>query len=570
MPIGNRNIRIDNADIPNQPYAPMRPDYRYNDYQPPAQPPLDARLFAFLLGFGVIVAAIIAYIVVRLANYVSAVNNGNASPFDQTLLNVIKVALTGGIVGLIVALVGGSSVYVLKLMLVRMQNNHPVSIFDIVGGWRYTGSHTFGREALEWYHNERTEWAKNSLYWSLNTLDLSRSDRVDNYGADSNVIEAEASDPISKLPQLTGKETMIERLLKAGLINRSGNSLLVGFVNPTQPIYIELEDTGFIAQAGQPRVGKSATATLLIAQVALIPDSVIIVCDKHGKKDDSLIQRLQPIAHRIARMAISTAEIIEAIDYWHEIGANRMLDEEKRTYPPALLVIDEFTGMIIMQELPAATIQKLVSAAVEYPKIQAYGLVIGHQWTGKLLGGNMGLTLRRVSTQRIIQRVDPQDAEFLLPAAYAKQCQGLPPGKAIFMGAAQTTPIEIAIPYMTVDDLTYLARVFPPSPAQNAPKLPNVTSVSSVSSALESGNDVLPDEDTLADLDPADDPTSAIDLAPDQLSSDRRARLAKLLLREKITPTKYTYTYRQVRAMSNLKTATICALAIEVGRATAR
>jgi hypothetical protein len=312
-----------------------------------------------------------------------------------------------------------------------------------------------------------------------------------------------------------------------------------------------------------------------IVQILLIPDRIVIICDKHGKKDDSLLKRLAPIAHRLARSAIAPDEIVAAIDFWHEIGANRLLDDtddgKPKKYPPCFLVIDEFTAMILLAQLPATTIQKLVSAAVEYPKVQTHGLIIGHQWTGKLLGNSLGAPLRRVTTQRIIQRIDPQDAEFLIPTSYAKQCQSLPDGRAIFMGATEPTPIELAIPYMSYDDIAYVARLLPPTPgAQMGHNSGNVADVAdvaqnggTVASALESdhsGNEHN-------DLDPDNDPSGAVDLAPEHYTSDRRARLAKLLLAKQNANGKYTYGYRQVQALSQLRTATICALAIEVGRA---
>jgi hypothetical protein len=568
MPIQKRLIGIDDLDRPNQPLAPSRPDYRANDYAPiSTRRDIGPRATALLIGVGVVTAGVLAYLAIRFANYIASVNGSyDTSTLDYKILTVIKLALGLGIVALIFAGVALAVVFVSQRMIVRMQNNQPVSVFDVLGGWRNDRAHTFSRDALNWYHSERSVWGAASQYWSLNTLDLSQATRTDRQAFGGDIVDGQIiADPPAMLPALTGKEIMIERLLSAGLINRSGNSLLVGFAAPDKPIYIELEDTGFIALAGMPRVGKSSTASLIAGQVALIPDSILIVCDKHGRKNDSLLARLAPLSHRIARTAIDTTEIIAAIDFWHEIGSNRLLEDDatKHKYPPCFLIIDEFTAMILLALLPAATIQKLVSAAVEFPKVQAHGLIIGHQWTGKLLGNALGAPLRRVTTQRIIHRIDPQDAEFLIPPAYAKQCQTLPEGGVIFMGADQPTPIELTVPYMTADDLEYLGRMIPASAthatAQSAPIAPGVAAVASVASALQSAETI--------DLDPDTDPVNAVDLSNDQLTTDRRARLAKLLLSKESAPGKYAYTYRQVQAMTNLRTATICAIAVNVGRA---
>lgn len=561
MPIHNRHIGIDNLDIPNQPLAPSRPDYRHSAYSEPSRKDIGPRTGAFLLGAGIVLAIVIAYLAIRFANYVASVNSDyTASSLDRTLVNAVKVTLTIGILALIIIGVIAAIVYVCQRMLVRMQNNHPVSVFDIVLGWRNPNAASFGRDALHWYHTEREQWARASVYWALNTLDTSTTASRETRNL-PDVVDGDIIPDPPMLPSLTGNEVMIERLINGGLINRSGNSLLVGFSDPKTPIYIELEDTGFIALAGMPRVGKSSTAALLAGQIALIPDSVLIVCDKHGKKPDSLLARLAPIAHRFARTAIDADQIIAAIDYWHEIGSNRLLDDDadRRRYPPCFLIIDEFTALILLGMLPASTIQKLVSAAVEFPKVQAHGLIIGHQWTGRLLGNALGAPLRRVTTQRIIHRIDPQDAEFLIPPAYAKQCQTLPDGRVIFMGADQPSPLEMSVPYMTTDDIAYLARVLPAPAVQIPPIGGNVAGVAGVASAVQSEDDI--------DLDPDADPSEAVDLAPDAYTTDRRARLARVLLLGKLPNGKYRYGYRQVQALTNLRTSTICDIAVTIGRA---
>lgn len=562
MPIQQRHIGIDNLDIPNQPLAPARPDYRANDWREPKRRDLGPRSTAFLIGAGVVAAGVLAYLAIRFANYVAYVNAGGfgVSGLDVAILTGLKLVAAIAFAVVVLACAILAIVFVAQRTIVRMQDNQPVSVFDIVGGWRNDRAYDFARDGLRWYHAEREQWAKASVYWSLNTLDTSTSARYDRGALGGEVVDGTiVADPPALLPALSGREVMIERLIHSGLINRSGNSLLVGFAAPDKPLYIELEDTGFIALAGMPRVGKSATATLLAGQVMLIPDSIVIVCDKHGKKPDSLIARLAPLAHRLARAAIDTDEIIAAIDFWHEIGSNRLLEDDDRVYPPCLLIIDEFTAMILLSLLPPSTLQKLVSAAVEFPKIQAHGLIIGHQWTGKLLGNALGAPLRRVTTQRIIQRIDPQDAEFLIPAAYAKQAQTLSDGRALFMGASQPTPIEMMIPYMTADDLAYLAKMLPPAPGARLANPANVASVADVASALESAETI--------DLDPNSDPPGAVDVAAEDFETDRRTALARILLTSKIAPDKYRYSYRQVQAMTNLRTATICAIAVQVGRA---
>jgi hypothetical protein len=313
-----------------------------------------------------------------------------------------------------------------------------------------------------------------------------------------------------------------------------------------------------IALAGMPQVGKSTTATLMLAQLALIDDSCVIVCDKHGRKDKGLLNRLAPIAHTFERIAVEPADIITAIDYWYEIGANRLAEDNNRQYPPAFLVIDEFTALVLLDLIPAASLHRLLSGAVEFPKVQAHGLIIGHQWTGKLLG-TFGTPMRRVTTQRIIHRIDPQDAGFLINASAAKQVLSLPDGAVIFQGASQPTPIEVRVPHIGPRDLEYLARLLPGAPARaNDVLAGSVSAASRVASALES-----------AETD-ADDPPDAEAVDPANFATDPRTIVARQLLSKQKAMGGWQHSYREVQAVTKLRTSTIVAIAAAIGRGNGR
>lgn len=283
------------------------------------------------------------------------------------------------------------------------------------------------------------------------------------------VEEAEIIAEPELLPPPRPDQTMIEALRERGHIDRSGHSLLLGYTAEQKPAYIEMAETGFIAIAGHPRKGKSVTAALLVGQAALMGWELVI-CDKHGAKADGLLQRVAPLGDHISRAAIEPGDILKAIDYWHEIIANR-LSQPQQEYRRLLLVIDEFTALILQETLPPAALHKLISAAVEAPKVGAHGLIIGHQWSERLLG-RWGANLRRVITSRVVHRADPGDAAFLLPSAYANKAMTLPIGSAIYFGGGDA-PAELTIPFVGARDLEWVAARAPRLTATQ-PTMPRV------------------------------------------------------------------------------------------------
>lgn len=562
MGIQTKQIIFDDAETPNAPPAgPRRPSYNDGDYRDQRNArrggwSINPYIAIPLLVLALALGGILVYFALRFVDFI-AYANGAPSDFDRLLINVVKAALAVGLagppIGLALACVGWAA----RQFVIRYQNNQPANVLGVLLAPRV--DREMVREMLREFYAERREWAAHSDYWSLTTLDASRSatDRRELDGAALAGLLGDtppASPPAPYAP--VGDETTIEALLRSGLINRSGNSLLVGTSNG-KPYYIELDECSFIANAGQPRVGKSNTATFLTAQVALMPEATISVCDKHGRKPDSLLGYLRPLGDRVNRAAIEISDIIDTIEAWFEVGANRLVEESDRKYPVNFLVIDEFTGMILMELLPPAVLMRLVSGAVEFPKVQTHALIIGHQWTGRLLGNALGAPLRRVTTHRIVHKIDPQDAGFLLPSSVTKQAQTLHKGEALFMGANQTTPVLCQVPLMTPRDLEVVARVFPG--AQTVINRPSVAGVAAVSRAPES-------RETPIDTNVTNDDRPSGNGRLIDISSDKRPALARMLLAKKTPAGGWLYTIRQVQAITNMRTAEVIEQSRIVGR----
>jgi hypothetical protein len=176
---------------------------------------------------------------------------------------------------------------------------------------------------------------------------------------------------------------------------------------------IELSECGFIGVGGQPRVGKATLVTLLLAQAALLGWHIALG-DPHVHKEDGLIQRCQPLSGHCFRQAATPEEIAQVIRFVNKIG-RRVMGDQDRT--PLVLVLDEFTNLVIRKLLPDDVLAALPVMAMECAGVGVHGIIIGHDWNARLLSGDLGAALRRAITHRLICRSDAQNAEFLLPNA---------------------------------------------------------------------------------------------------------------------------------------------------------
>lgn len=551
MPIDTRNIIGVDSDK-YDPRAPDRPHYNSTPYREAkfAAPPL-WMIVTLVIG-SLPIVGVLAWALVRLFNWIGEINH-IADTYDGAFLTFIKMVLTIATAVIFVGIALLMLAFVASKLVIRLQNNMPLSLLEVVFAGPYMRE--WARSTVNDYYIERGKLWDNSSLWALETLDLSRTEAPKLAAPMGDVIDGT---PPALLPSGNDSGPYVASLVQAGLINRSGNSLLIGFSEGQSPKYAELDETGFIAIAGYPRVGKSATASFIAAQVAMIPNAEIFIADKHANRHDSLTRRLEPLAPAISAFAGTTDEIKAIIDNWFEIGRDRLLRETNDKFAPAFLIIDEFTAMILLEELPETQLRRVLAGAVEFPKVQTHGLYIAHQFTGRLLGGSLGAPLRRVTTQRIVQRVDPQDAAFLLnnDRKLAARAGSLPEGHAIAFGASFTTPIEVAIPHMTRRDIEYLGGLLPVSNStQTRPMAPSVSNVSNVTSALAS-------EVARATGNVNGDSASIDDTADGKYAYNQ----AMHYLRKRKPDGTWFHSIRDVRALTGLRTETVVKAAHEIGR----
>jgi hypothetical protein len=378
-----------------------------------------------------------------------------------TALLVIALLLALGLIRIVFAVGRKLDAQADVAAIMRLENQHPIHVADL-----RQGQLQLIERSLAWHYQVEHTRAERSQYPNLATLH--QVVRMEG-GAG---LSAEAVPVLPVPPPSDASRPLLAQLRERGHVGRSGTSLLMGYDASGQPLSIELTECGFIGVGGQPRVGKTTLVTLLLAQAALLGWHIALG-DPHVHKQDGLIQRCAPLSGHTFRQAATPDEIAATIRLIDKIGRRRVQGDADRT--PVLLVLDEFTNLVIRKLLPDDVLAALPAMAMEYAGVGVHGIIIGHDWNGRLLGGDLGAALRRAITHRLVCRSDAQNAEFLLPnAVLARQAASLAKGQALYWGSE--APALISIPRLGVDDLVYAAQGVAPRPY--APRLAAPSSAS--------------------------------------------------------------------------------------------
>lgn len=258
--------------------------------------------------------------------------------------------------------------------------------------------------------------------------------------------------------QLLAGECTLAALRRTGIVARSGNSLHIGnAIADGTPIYLELATWGALALGGKSRTGKTSRVTYYLAQAAL-NGWRLVVCDKHGGggKADALLAKVGVLESSfLLPAAVGQADINRRIQQVYTIGKRRIDNSDSSRYP-ILLIVDEFTNLILNGWLEDKTLDQLMSIANEHAGVNVHALIIGHDWSASCLGKERGAAFRRITTHRIAHRLDAQGAQFLLPSGMGKTAEGLTVGQAIFVDESGE-PILVDCPLLHDEDLRYAA-----------------------------------------------------------------------------------------------------------------
>lgn len=335
-----------------------------------------------------------------------------------------------------------------RAAVVTLQHGQPIDVRDLRALTRATAAATLDRHyAAELARAERSAFPALSHY-------SVRSEGGPALGASVPAIEGEV---VGATPTPVEQAIDLPELVARGQI--AGGALLAG-LSGDSPVLIDMRACGFIAVGGQSRSGKSHTVALLVAQAVLMNWHVAI-CDPFPHKPDGLLSLCRPLSGGLFRQAGTPDEIARTVQLVDKIGRRRL--DGERWEKPLLLVIEEFSNLVIRQLLPPATLNLLPAMAMAYSAVGVHGVIVGHEFSRSLLGDRYGATLRRACTHRIAHRLAPDAAEFLLPSvAYAQQVVSLQPGRALLWG--EDSPQLIRVPKVESSDLSFAARGRLPRP----------------------------------------------------------------------------------------------------------
>lgn len=341
-----------------------------------------------------------------------------------------------------------------RAAIVTLQHGQPVHVDDVRALSRATVATTLEQHyAVELVRAERSAFPQLSHY------------SVRSEGGPALPTPAIIAGETVAAPPATSAGPVLPHLQAGGQI--IPGTLLAGLHNGA-PAHIELRNCGFIAIGGQSRSGKTTTVALLAAQAALLGWDIAF-CDPFPHKPDGLISLCRPLSGGVFRQAGAPDEIAATVRLVDKIGRRRLSGE--RWEKPLLLIIEEFSNIVIRRMIPPDVLDLLPAIAMAYAAVGIHGVIIGHEFSRSLLGERYGTTLRRACTHRIAHRLAPDAAEFLLPTpAYARQVIDLQPGRALFWG--DDSPQLISIPRVSTADLEFAAQGRPPRPY--APRPPQI------------------------------------------------------------------------------------------------
>ena len=401
------------------------------------------------VGAGLLIVGAVAW---ALSQAVAALIAAHPTVFGLLALASAVIVLIGG-ARILLAIGAQQQAKAWQGKIVRLPNNFPVHVLDVPD----LAAELAGRALDDFYAAERIRAGVSpTLTHYHNEVHAAPALPL------PDELLSISGPPAAPMPQLpAGNGPQLAHLQQIGHVCRSGNSLLVGYADG-QPQYIELPECGFVGIGGQPRVGKSVTATLLISQ-AVLSGWHVLIGDPHVQKGDGLLNRLQPLSGRLARQAVTPDEIAQMVRLADKIGRRRVQGDPDRT--PVILIIDEFSNLVWRELLPDDVLAILPSMAAEYAGVGVHGVLIAHDWSRASLGGDLGAALRRAITHRIIHRMDRGNVEFLLPsgsAAQARTVQGLAKGQALYAGPDGTS--SVTVPLVGDEDAVYAAQGARPRP----------------------------------------------------------------------------------------------------------
>lgn len=268
------------------------------------------------------------------------------------------------------------------------------------------------------------------------------------------IIDAPMVEELPQLPPPPLAERLTD-LVGRGYVRGSDYSLLVGYGDDQPGNVVDWQwsvDGGagqavIAAVAGAPGSGKTYTMSNLIA-LAMHKRVKVVLCDPQAESTSvqSLGNMCQPLAHAFYKpIAVEEVDILKAAAQVYNIGYLRATGKDT-SMEPVLLVIDEFSGLMIGNPHADKTIEVLTKIGSQMRKYNIRVLLGGTSWKASIVGGELGTTLRNLIRFKVIHGITPIEAAYLtygMPREELKQLDNLSTGWALAYGPALLKKVRV-------------------------------------------------------------------------------------------------------------------------------
>ena len=418
----------DSADKPNAPVVGAAPRQ--------AQARIDFRvILAVIVGCVVLFCFLVVLHVVAWGMYVD-------EPYRP--LGGFLLALIYGFATLV--LMGGASL-MLYLGYTKIQRNTLINVLE-----HQTTMQGLKNLALtDSYMTVANTRAQQSMFAGVQNLTYSPSKHIEGQAP---LMENLHSVSLEQEQEQDYPSTIVE-MERAGLINRSGNSLLVGFSSKTQEgkgvgaQYIELEQLGVLALVGVSGSGKTSTIRFLLTQLLLLQAN-IFVCDPHGQtRRENLTKSIEPLLPFL-KLAISHEERFLAIQAFGTILAKRLEGTDSST-TPIVLILDEAPAHFLQcsaEELKE-TARIFQSTANEGRKVGVHAILLLQNVKHDFIGSR---SIRSSLTHMIFHRTNEDETKLLIPSLpqeFKRKIARLGIGKAFLFPDS----CMVDVPFINTDEI---------------------------------------------------------------------------------------------------------------------
>lgn len=340
---------------------------------------------------------------------------------------------------LLLIVIAYAATVTLRAGIVRAPGDVPVHVIDVAAGWSRRHPARLVAYALDREQDIRLEAARQSALPALRSLRIS--------GADQH------------LPAPVDTPAVFDDVASYDTAD-TADSIVIGYDAHQRPHVLRWGSAGVSAILGRSGSGKTATARALLIQAAQRGVRIALV-DPHAaaSDDESLAASCAPLRAALLDEPAATYDAaLRLIGQIDQIGRARVRGTADRW--PIVLVIDEFTALALRDD--GRIIAPILNIAHEYRKVGLQAWIIAHSWDSRLVHARYGTALRAALGLRIVHRIDPQQAAFVLPEPHARDARDLKIGEALLLNSDGASA-RVRVPYVSRDDV---ARVqlpeFPP------------------------------------------------------------------------------------------------------------